>query len=272
MFVKENITNYKKFRWFWINLVFFNILVAFYLFDEPLTGRDGATFLGYTYGIIATLGIIFLMWLGIRKRSYASSRGTVVGWVSAHIWVGLFLILIVPLHSGFQFGMNVHSLAYGFMLATIFSGMWGTYYYLQYPSLILSNRGGDSAKDLLANIRTIEKDLKDLEKGRSNQFLRLIDFINEPIHTKIRQIVFANKRPQFISNQDVQKKILGLSEQEQELCLNAIGKIKEKVRLAHQFYDEMGAHFRLKVWLFFHLPLSFGLMATLGIHIFSVFY
>ena len=40
----------------------------------------------------------------------------------------------------------------------------------------------------------------------------------------------------------------------------------------NQFYDEMGAHYRLKVWLFFHLPLSFGLLITLGIHIFSVFY
>ena len=94
MLVKESITNYKNFRWFWINLAFFSILLVFYLLDEPLAGRGGDTFIGYAYGLIATLGIIFLMWLGIRKRSYSSSPGTVVGWVSAHIWVGLFLIVI----------------------------------------------------------------------------------------------------------------------------------------------------------------------------------
>ena len=103
------------------------------------------------------MGIILLMFLGIRKRAYASNLGTLKGWVSAHIWIGLFLVLIVPLHSGFQFGTNVHSLAYGLMLATILSGIWGTYYYLQYPSEILSNRGGDSAKDLLKNIEYWKK-------------------------------------------------------------------------------------------------------------------
>ena len=272
MFAKENIVNYLDFRWFKVNLVFFGFLLGFYLFDDPLAGKDGATFIGYTYGVIATLGIILLMFLGIRKRAYASNLGTLKGWVSAHIWIGLFLVLIVPLHSGFQFGMNVHSLAYGLMLATILSGVWGTYYYLQYPSEILSNRGGDSAKDLLKNIRTIESGLQQLEKGRSNQFLNLISSINPPIETKLRQVAFASKRPPLISNQKIQKLILELSTEEQEICLKALGKGKEKIRLMNQFYDEMGAHYRLKVWLFFHLPLSFGLLITLGIHIFSVFY
>lgn len=272
MFVKENIINYLDFRWFKANLIFFGILLGFYLLDDPLAGRDGATFIGYTYGVIATLGIILLMFLGMRKRAYASNLGTLKGWVSAHIWIGLFLVLIVPLHSGFQFGMNVHSLTYGFMLATILSGMWGTYCYLQYPPEILSNRGGDSAKDLLKNIRIIESDLQGLEKGRSNQFLSLISSINPPIETKLRQVAFASERPKFISNQKIQELILDLSSEEQEICLKALGKGKERIRLINQFYDEMSAHYQLKVWLFFHLPLSFGLLITLGVHIFSVFY
>jgi hypothetical protein len=272
MFVKQNIINYLDFRWLKVNLIFFGFLLGFYLFDDPLAGRDGATFLGYTYGVIATLGIILLMFLGIRKRAYASNFGTLKGWVSAHIWIGLFLALIVPLHSGFQFGMNVHSLAYGFMLATILSGVWGTYYYLQYPSEILSNHGGDSLKDLLTNIRTIESGLQQLEKGGSNQFLSLILSINPPIETKLRSVVFASKRPQLISSQKIQELILELPVEEQEICLKALGQGKEKIRLMNQFYGELGAHYRLKVWLLFHLPLSFGLLITLVVHIFSVFY
>ena len=272
MLVKESITNYKNFRWFWINLAFFSILLVFYLLDEPLAGRGGDTFIGYAYGLIATLGIIFLMWLGIRKRSYSSSPGTVVGWVSAHIWVGLFLIVIVPLHSGFQFGMNVHSLAYGFMLATIISGMWGTFNYMQYPSRILSNRGGDTAQDLLVKIRMIENDLQMLLDGKSHELLSLISIIDVPLQTELRQIVWANKRPQFKSGENIQKMILELSVEEQEIALQVMSRVKEKIRLVNIFYDEVGAHFWLKVWLFFHLPLSFGLMVTLAIHIFSVSY
>ena len=272
MIGKENIINYLDFRWFKFNLIFFGLLLGFYFLDDPLAGRDGATFVGYAYGVVATLGIILLMYLGIRKRAYASNLGTLKGWVSAHIWIGLFLVLIVPLHSGFQFGMNVHSLAYGFMLATIVSGVWGTYYYLQYPSEILSNRGGDSLKDLLTNIRTIESDLQQLEKGGSNQFLSLISSLNPPIETRFSRVIFASKRPQLISNQKIQELILELSTEEQEVCLKALGRGKEKIRLMNQFYGEIGAHYRLKIWLFFHLPLSFGLLITLGIHIFSVFY
>ena len=272
MIGKENIINYLDFRWFKFNLIFFGLLLGFYFLDDPLAGRDGATFVGYTYGVVATLGIILLMYLGIRKRAYASNLGTLKGWVSAHIWIGLFLVLIVPLHSGFQFGMNVHSLAYGFMLATIVSGVWGTYYYLQYPSEILSNRGGDSLKDLLTNIRTIESDLQQLEKGGSNQFLSLISSLNPPIETSFSRVIFASKWPQLISNQKIQELILELSTEEQEVCLKALGRGKEKIRLMNQFYCEIGAHYRLKIWLFFHLPLSFGLLITLGIHIFSVFY
>jgi hypothetical protein len=272
MIGKENIINYLDFRWFKFNLIFFGLLLGFYFLDDPLAGRDGATFVGYTYGVVATLGIILLMYLGIRKRAYASNLGILKGWVSAHIWIGLFLVLIVPLHSGFQFGTNVHSLAYGFMLATILSGVWGTYYYLQYPSEILSNRGGDSLKDLLTNIRTIESDLQQLEKGGSNQFLSLISSLNPPIETRFSRVIFASKRPQLISNQKIQELILELSTEEQEVCLKALGRGKEKIRLMNQFYGEIGAHYRLKIWLFFHLPLSFGLLITLGIHIFSVFY
>ena len=272
MLVKENIVNYLDFRWLKVNVVFLGLLVGFYFFDDPLAGRNGGSFVGYIYGIIATLGIILLMFLGVRKRAYASNMGTLKGWVSAHIWIGLFLVLIVPLHSGFQFGMNVHSLAYWFMLATIMSGLWGTYYYLQYPPKILSNRGGHLTKDLLKNIRTIEMGIAELESGKSNKFLSLTGAINPLIETRLRQIVLSSTRPKTISNQLIQEMVLDLSAEEQEIALKALDMSKEKLRLVTQLYDEMGAHFRLKLWLFFHLPLSFCLLITLGVHIFSVTY
>ena len=272
MFVKENIVNYLDFRWLKVNLIFFGLLLGFYVLDDPLSGKNGASFVGYTYGVIATLGIILLMFLGVRKRAYASSMGTLKGWVSAHIWIGLFLVFIVPLHSGFQLGINVHSLAYGFMLATILSGVWGTYYYLQYPAQILSNRGGDSAKDLLKNIRAVERDFTELESGKSNRFLSLVGALNPTFDTRIRGVVFSSKRPQNIPNQKIQEMVLELSAEEQEVFLEALDINKEKMKLINQFYDEIGAHFRLKLWLFFHLPLSFGLLITLGVHIFAVTY
>ena len=42
---------------------------------------------------------------------------------------GLSLIVIVTLHTGFQFGWNVHTLAYGLMLLVIVSGIFGIVVY-----------------------------------------------------------------------------------------------------------------------------------------------
>ena len=63
-----------------------------------------------------------------------------------------------------------------------------------------------------------------------------------------------------------------LSASEQEIGVKAMDVVKEKIRLFNIYRDEVGAHFWLKVWLFFHIPLSVGLLVTLAIHIFSVFY
>ena len=67
MLVKESITNYKNFRWFWINLAFFSILLVFYLLDEPLAGRGGDTFIGQHEELRGILNC------GLRPRSSNNS-------------------------------------------------------------------------------------------------------------------------------------------------------------------------------------------------------
>ena len=109
--VKENFINYRNYRWFWISFVFMFMMVALYLLNDPVGNRRGDTNVGYFLGGVSTLGTLILMWFGRRKRAYSSTQGTVMGWLSAHVWIGLALLLLVPLHSGFQLGLNVHSLA-----------------------------------------------------------------------------------------------------------------------------------------------------------------
>ncbi|MFQ5481482.1 MAG: hypothetical protein ACE5ER_01885 [Nitrospinaceae bacterium] len=268
----ENIFNYRNHRWFRANLAFLAILLVFYFLDHPLAGRRGDTVIGYAYGAVATLGILLLMVYGIRKRSYHSTVGTLVGWLSSHLWLGVSLIIIVPLHSGFQFGNNIHTLAYGFLVATILSGVWGALNYVRYPRHILSNRGGESAADLVEQIRMIDADLKKLERGKSDKFVGLMNYIDKPVKTNCRQIIFSRSSPEFKGNAQIKKLILELPPEEQENGIKVLNIIEEKIRLINLFENEMRAHFWLKVWLFFHLPLSLGLLVTLGIHIFSVFY
>ena len=65
--------------------------IAAYAWHDPASvylRPYGGTALGYTFGTIGAVLILWLLLLGVRKRSYASSLGTVQGWTSAHVYLG----------------------------------------------------------------------------------------------------------------------------------------------------------------------------------------
>ncbi|MEC7641838.1 MAG: hypothetical protein VYC17_06745 [Nitrospinota bacterium] len=269
---KENFINHGNYRWFWINLLFLILMFILYFLDEPLKGRGGDTPLGYFFGGLATVGILVLMWFGRRKRSYSSTAGTVMGWLSAHVWIGLALIILVPLHSGFQFGWNVHTLAYLLMLATIISGIWGAFNYIQYPSQIMSHRGGDSKKEILGKIQQVTNDVRDLEQDKSDEFIKLVSYINFPFEPGLKTMVFSRTIPDASTDATLAHYITDLPHQERDIAIKTVNLIRTKKKLIDSLRSEIGVDFILKVWLYFHIPLALSLCLALAIHIFSVFY
>jgi hypothetical protein len=269
--MKESFISYKGFRWFWFNLFFVAILLVFYFFDDPLAGRRGDTPLGYAFGGIATVGIVILMWLGRRKRAYASSRTHLIGWVSAHVWLGLSLLLIVPLHCGFQFGFNVHSITYYLMVATILTGVWGAYNYIQYPSQIISHRGGQSIANILESIRDTTKSLQGLEHGKSDGFIDMVNIIDIPFNPGFLRILCTSPQAD-LEVEKITHFISGLPDEEHDSAIKAVGLVRNKEKLMLSLKQEVGVNFFMKIWLYFHIPLAIGLVFSLVIHIYSVFY
>jgi len=115
--------------------------------------QNGGTPLGLGLGIASGALIVWLMWYGIRKRRYGSSAPA-EDWLSAHVYMGMALIVLATLHSGFQFGWNAPTVAYALMLIVIASGIAGTAIYLRVPALMTRNQGHHPGANVARNFRT----------------------------------------------------------------------------------------------------------------------
>ncbi|MBA4285952.1 MAG: hypothetical protein C0434_10535 [Xanthomonadaceae bacterium] len=126
-----------------------------YLVHDPAEGPSGSTWLGYGLGTAGAGLIVWLSWLGVRKRSFTTARGPIQGWLSAHVYLGLLLLLIGTLHTGFQLGFNIHTLAYVLMVLVIASGIYGAVAYGVLPARITLNRKGGELRSMLVEIEKL---------------------------------------------------------------------------------------------------------------------
>lgn len=244
--------------------------VFWYAVDEPRYGPSGGTVLGYTLGTIAALLIVWLLFYGLRKRSYVRAPGTLQGWLSAHVYLGLALLVVATLHTGFQFGWNVHTLAYVLMVLVIVSGLWGVALYLRNPGLM---------SDLLQG-RTLEQHAAVLDQidGQSRQIAgplgpRYVDLVEASARTPIARPGWRRLFGRI--------KACGTTRAVEALRNDPFGsklKVRELYALQYrrlQLLNRVREYLRLRAWteawLVVHVPLSFALLAALLAHILAVF-
>lgn len=269
--------------------------IAAYAWHDPAMPPNGGTALGYTLGTIAVVLILWLMWFGIRKRHYSSSMGTVAGWLSAHVYLGLALIIVATLHTGFQFGWNVHTLAYVLMMFVIISGIYGVYCYLHYPKMMTDNRGEAAPDSLLRQIQEIDR-----------QALSIASEISEDTHAKVLSsirrsrvggsvfsILFARSKATnlegLVQEAKIEKKKMDDKDVDSTMAFMASriahGRedtpellrqltdllIGQKEQLLTQLRRDTRYKAMMDIWLYIHVPFSFAMLAALVVHIVSVF-
>src|SRR3569623_893592 len=130
----EGFLRHKNYRWLKLSAARCAIAsLAYALIDQQPRPKGGSAY-GYTLGTIGALRILWLSLIGIRKRAMTRGRWSLKAWTSAHIYLGLSLIVVATLHTGFQLGWNDHSLAYALMMLVIFSGLYGVTVYHALPA------------------------------------------------------------------------------------------------------------------------------------------
>lgn len=267
---------FKRYRYLKLATALALLSLLAYALHRPESGPYGGTWLGYVFGITGALIILLLLWFGVRKRQYRHAEGSLLGWLSAHVSLGAALIVVVTLHTGFEFGWNVHTLAYVLMLAVIASGCYGVYAYLRLPRLMTDNLGEDMLSTLLLKIADQDNQARRIAMQMPNEINAAV--LAASLHTRIG----GNLVQQFSGRQahcPTAAVVLQVQERGASLEGDAAASnralysvLLQKQALLKRARRQVMYKARLDLWLIIHVPLALGLLAALIAHVVSLYF
>jgi hypothetical protein len=262
----------------WMKVAVFISLISItaYALVDVTPRHNGGSWLGYTLGSIGALLILWLSALGLRKRVMTRGHWSLKAWTSAHVYLGLSLIVIGTLHSGFQFGWNVHTLAWVLMLLVIGSGIWGVTAYATLPAALSNNRDERTQGEMLEDVRALDRQLHgaalvlapeqaaavarslDADPFAGSVMARLSGRYPRCATLLARDAIRTVTAQKFDDGTDPLERVDGLLGRKQA----ALGRLRRHLRLKAL----------LEIWLYIHVPMTFALIAALVAHIISVFF
>jgi len=272
----QSLLAYANYRYFKVTVAVVALAVGVYAWDRPPGGPGGGTWLGYTLGTVGALLILWLLWFGVRKRRYGAAGAPLLGWLSAHVYLGTTLLVIATLHAGFQVGLNVHTLAYALMTIVILSGFYGVYVYWRIPREMTDNLGEETQGSLLLKIADLDKQARQLALGLPDGINRTV--LSAAQETRIggswrRQL--AGTDPGCATAAAVDKlQLIGKTLRGEEARTNQqlYTLLLRKQELLARARRDVAHKARLDLWLYLHVPVSIAMLAALVAHVFSVFF
>lgn len=287
----ESILAFRSRRYLWLAVILLAASSAAYLLQDPQEPANGGTLLGYVLGTLAALLVLWLTWFGIRKRRYSSTAGTVQGWLSAHVYLGIALPLLVLLHAGFQLGGNIHTLAFVLLLLVVLSGLYGVVIYLKYPERVSSNRGGASRPELFLQLEDLDARSSRIAAALPAAFGALVQSgasrtqLGGSLWTRFRgadgsTIVLPGQgQTSAVTNAGQEAALDWLAEQQSRASdadsaarigeLSAL--LRNKRKLLRQIREDQRLQATMELWLYLHVPLTAGLLVATVAHIVTVF-
>lgn len=273
----EGFLNHKRGRWARVALTLSLVALGAYLLTDPVPRHNGGSWLGYTLGSIGAGMIVWLSLLGVRKRVIGSRPFSLKGWTSAHVYLGLSLIVIGTLHTGFQLDWNVHTLAWALMMIVILSGLWGISLYATLPERLSANRGEVTQLQMLEAIRTLDRQLDTAAQPLDAEDAALVRMSLEQcrIAGSLGQRLsgnYANDGHARALAAITAKVMAGLRAGRVDERLQQIQFLLERKEAAlAQARRHIALKTRLELWLYVHVPVTLTLLAALLAHILSVF-
>jgi hypothetical protein len=272
----EGFLRHKRFFWLKIALILSFLAVFGYALLDVQPRHNGGSWYGYTLGTIGVLLILWLTMIGVRKRAMTSGRWSLKAWTSAHVYLGLSLIVIATLHTGFQFGWNVHTLAYALMMVVILSGIYGIAAYAALPAELSNSRAEMTKPQMVDAVVKLDRQLQTAAQplNHADTGIVTLSLDDDPFRGGlIRRLSgkYPDCRTAYALHE--MRRRLALAEGAQADAIETVADLLERKGAA---LGRIRKHLRIKalleVWLYIHVPLTFALIAALAAHIVSVFF
>jgi hypothetical protein len=289
---------YEGFEFLLIAIAASVVAIVLYIWWPPNYGdRYGGGWTGYTLGTVGALLILWLTWFGYKKRAYdARSKyipahdhhasapvaaevhlpedpARLARRLSAHVYLGLALIIIATLHTGFHFGWNIHTLAYTLMMIVIVSGAYGIIAYRQYPRLMTLNRDNLTLADMRRQVVAIDSELRGIQIDEPLAGIIRGSLDNTPVGGSVWCQVTGHY-PSCGTARAIDRLQAGTANI--AAPANVLSVLREKLGEKSVLIERMRRDVRYKalmdIWLYLHVPLTFALLAALIAHVISVFY
>ena len=250
-------------------------LLAYLLIDvEPRP--NGGSWYGYLLGTISAGLIVWLTALGIRKRVITNGAYSLKAWTSAHVYLGLSLVVLATLHTGFQLGWNVHTLAYGLMMLVILSGIFGVVAYVRLPQAMSANRGEMTQPQMLINIRTLDRQLHEAAQPLDARYSEIVrqSLENSPIGGGVVQRLQGDRRA---CGNRAARQAMAMERQAaggnfDPALAHVLQLLDRKIEILAQARRHVRIKALLEIWLYVHVPMTVALLVALTAHIVSVFF
>ncbi|MBE9540524.1 MAG: hypothetical protein IMF06_15685 [Proteobacteria bacterium] len=293
--MRESLLTWRRHRYLKWAVVVAALSVLLYA-SQSATGAqppNGGTWQGYVLGTLGALLIVWLSFLGVRKRRYNSTSGTVQGWTSAHIYLGTILLLVATLHCAAQFGMNVHTLAYVLMCLVVFSGFFGLYAYMHLPRRVASNSTELTRAQWLEEMTSLDKRIRDMA-ARCEAILQAMALSALELTSlggSLRRQLSArdysrvvlpseeggegkpvSNRDQVVMIDTLSRRIPNAQRQSEAEVLNELlALFGRRQFVLSTLRRDIRLKGLMKIWLFVHIPMTVALLTALSVHILSVF-
>ena len=272
----ESFLRHKRFRWLKISLLICLLAILAYGLIDVQPRPNGGSWYGYTLGTIATLLILWLAMIGVRKRAITPGRWSLKAWTSAHVYLGLSLVVIATLHSGFQFGWNVHTLAYALMMLVVASGVYGIAVYATLPKRLSDSSAEFTRAQMLAAVEKLDRQLQLAAQPLAVEETRIVQrsLDDDPC----RGGPFARLSGNYPKCQTARARIAlsaridAAPDGQKQAIVAAVKLLQRKGAVLERIRQQMRIRALLEVWLYVHVPLTFALIAALAAHIVSVFF